>query len=135
VRGCALSAGPCRGRNVGPRRPKHSTTLVVIGARAAGVSAAIEYSDIQLDVVVLEAALQSRSQIDQISHTVRNVAPVPDANALVDVPASHLSILGDRRQLDLTGSGASSRKIPKGSFSGDVTIGRVAIARRQAEGC
>ena len=48
--------------------------VVVIGAGAAGVSAAIECFDIQLDVVVLEAASKVGGQIDQIPHTVRNVA-------------------------------------------------------------
>ena len=64
--------------------------VVVIGAGAAGVSGAIECFDIQLNVVVLEAASKVGGQIDQIPHTVRNVAPAPVGNkALVDALASH----------------------------------------------
>jgi len=75
--------------------------VVVIGAGAAGVSAAIECFDIQLDVVVLEATGKVGGQIDQIPHTVRNVAPAPEGNdALVDALAHHAAILGDRLQLD-----------------------------------
>ena len=48
--------------------------VVVIGAGAAGVSAAIECFDIQLDVLVIEATSTVGGQIDQIPHTVRNVA-------------------------------------------------------------
>ncbi len=124
--------------------------MVVIGAGAAGVSAAIECFDIQLDVVVLEAASSVGGQIDQIPHAVRNVAPAPDGNdALVDALASHASILGDRLQLDrpvtrldlddglvvagthryrarsvLVATGSRRReleKMPEGSFGGDVT--------------
>jgi thioredoxin reductase (NADPH) len=124
--------------------------VVIIGAGAAGVSAAIECFDIQLDVVLLEASSKIGGQIDQIPHTVRNVAPAPDGNpALVDALASHASILGDRLQLDwpvtrldlddglvtagsrryrarsvLVATGSRRReleKIPEGSFGGDVT--------------
>jgi thioredoxin reductase len=124
--------------------------VVVIGAGAAGVSAAIECFDIQLDVVILEAASKVGGQIDQIPHAVRNVAPAPDGNdALVEALASHASILGDRLQLDrpvtrldlddglvvagtrryrarsvLVATGSRRReleKIPEGSFGGDVT--------------
>ncbi len=85
--------------------------VVVIGAGAAGVSAAIECFDIQLDVVVLEARSKVGGQIDQIPHTVRNVAPAPDGNdALVDALARHASMLGDRLQLDQHGHRAGSRR-------------------------
>jgi hypothetical protein len=70
--------------------------VVVIGAGAAGVSAAIECFDIQLDVVVLESASKVGGQIDQIPHTVRNVAPAADGNeALVGALARHASTLGN----------------------------------------
>jgi thioredoxin reductase (NADPH) len=124
--------------------------VVVIGAGAAGVSAAIECFDVQLDVVVLEGASKVGGQIDQIPHAVRNVVVAPDGNdALVDALASHASILGDRLQLDrpvtrldlddglvvagthryrarsvLVATGSRRRelvKIPEGSFGGDVT--------------
>jgi thioredoxin reductase (NADPH) len=75
--------------------------VVVIGAGAAGVSAGIECFDIQLDVIVLECAGKVGGQIDEIPHTVRNVAPAPDGNdALVGALAHHASTLGDRLQLD-----------------------------------
>ncbi len=124
--------------------------VVVIGAGAAGVSAAIECFDIQLDVVVLEAASQVGGQIDQIPHTVRNVAVAMDGNdALVDALAHHASTLGDRLHLDqtvtrldlatglvdtgahryrtrsvLVATGSRRRELenaPDGSFGGDVT--------------
>ncbi len=71
--------------------------VIVIGAGAAGVSAAIECFDIRLDVIVLEAADKVGGQIDQIPHAVRNVAPAPDGNdALVDALTRHASMLDDR---------------------------------------
>ena len=124
--------------------------VVVIGAGAAGVSAAIECFDIKLDVVILEAAGTVGGQIDQIPHDVRNVAPAPDGNeALVEALARHASMLGDRLQLDqtvtrldlaaglvdagahryrarcvLVATGSRRRELenaPEGSFGGDVT--------------
>lgn len=124
--------------------------LVVIGAGAAGVSAAIECFDIQLDLVVLEATTKVGGQIDQIPHTVRNVATALDGNdALVDALARHASILGDRLKFDqtvtqldlatglvdagghryrtrsvLVATGSRRRELenaPDGSFGGDVT--------------
>jgi thioredoxin reductase (NADPH) len=77
--------------------------VVVIGAGSAGVSAAIECFDIQLDVVVLEAAGAVGGQIDEIPHTVRNVAPAMDGNdALIDALARHATTLGDHLQLGHT---------------------------------
>ena len=130
-------------------RVKALHDVVVIGAGAAGVSAAIECFDIQLDVVVLEAASKVGGQIDQIPHTVRNVAPAVDGNdALVGSLARHAAILGDRLQLDqnvtqldlaaglidagthryrtrsvLMATGSRRRELenaPDGSFGGDV---------------
>jgi thioredoxin reductase (NADPH) len=124
--------------------------VAVIGAGAAGVSAAIELYDIKLDVVVFEAASKVGGQIDQIPHEVRNVAPAPDGNqALVDALARHASTLDDRLHLDemvtrvdlatglvdagtrqyrarsvLLASGSRRRELenaPDGSFGGDVT--------------
>jgi thioredoxin reductase (NADPH) len=77
--------------------------VAVIGAGAAGVSAAIELVDIKLDVVVFEGAGTVGGQIDQIPHTVRNVAVAPNGNdALVHAMARHVSLLGDRLQLNHT---------------------------------
>jgi thioredoxin reductase len=124
--------------------------VVVIGAGAAGVSAAIECFDIQLDVLVLEATTKVGGQIDEIPHTVRNVATALDGNdALVDALARHASILGDRLKFDqtvtridlaaglvdadahryrtrsvLVATGSRRRELenaPDGSFGGDVT--------------
>jgi thioredoxin reductase (NADPH) len=124
--------------------------VVVIGAGAAGVSAAIECFDIQLDAVVLEAVGRVGGQIEQIPHAVRNVAPAPEGNeALVAAMGRHASILGDRLRLDqavtrvdlagglveagsqryrarsvLVATGSRRRELddaPEGSFGGDVT--------------
>ncbi len=114
------------------------------------MSAAIECFDIQLDVVVLETASEVGGQIDEIPHTVRNVAPAMDGNdALIDALSRHASTLGDRLQLDkmvtrldlaaglveagtdeyrtrsvLVATGSRRRELesaPDGSFGGDVT--------------
>ena len=75
--------------------------VVVIGAGAAGISAAIECFDIQLDVVVVEAGAKVGGQIDQIPHTVRNLAPAPVGNAaLIDALAGHATVLGEHLVLD-----------------------------------
>ena len=124
--------------------------VAVIGAGAAGVSAAIECYDIKLDVVLLESADRVGGQIDEIPHAVRDVAPAPDGNqALVDALARHASTLADRLQLDrtvtrvdlaggiieagthryrarsvLVATGSRRRELesaPDGSFGGDVT--------------
>ena len=80
--------------------------VVVIGAGAAGVSAAIECFDIKLDVIILDGAGKVGGQIDEIPHTVRNVAVASDGNdALVDAMARHASMLGDRMQLGQTVTG------------------------------
>lgn len=124
--------------------------VVVIGAGAAGVSAAIECLDIRLDVVLLEAAPAVGGQIDEVPHEMRNVATAPDGNAaLVAALSRHASILGERLHLDravtkvdveaglvvsghgrlhartlLLASGSRRRELavaPEGSFGGDVT--------------
>ena len=48
--------------------------VVMIGGGAAGVSAALECADIQLDVVLLESTAEVGGQLAEISHPVRNVA-------------------------------------------------------------
>jgi thioredoxin reductase (NADPH) len=74
--------------------------VIVVGAGAAGISAAIECSDIQLDVVVLESANEVGGQIEEIPHTVRNVVTAEEGNdRLVGALAGHASTLGDRLRL------------------------------------
>jgi thioredoxin reductase (NADPH) len=48
--------------------------VVIVGGGAAGVSAALECVDIQLDVVLLEASSALGGQLAEISHPVHNVA-------------------------------------------------------------
>jgi thioredoxin reductase (NADPH) len=48
--------------------------VVIIGGGPAGVSAALECKDIQLDVVLLEAGPALGGQLVEITHPVRNVA-------------------------------------------------------------
>ena len=48
--------------------------VLMIGGGTAGVSAALECADIQLDVVLLEATAVLGGQLAEISHPVRNVA-------------------------------------------------------------
>lgn len=57
--------------------------VVIVGGGAAGVSAALECSDIQLDVVLLEATSALGGQLAEITHPVRNVA----AGSYADGPA------------------------------------------------
>jgi thioredoxin reductase (NADPH) len=54
--------------------PERQYDIVMIGGGAAGVSAALECADIQLDVVLLEATAVLGGQLAEISHPVRNVA-------------------------------------------------------------
>jgi thioredoxin reductase (NADPH) len=69
--------------------------VVIIGGGAAGVSAALECSDIQLDVVLLEATATLGGQLAEITHPVRNVATGryadgPDLGAGLRQSAAHL---------------------------------------------
>jgi thioredoxin reductase (NADPH) len=124
--------------------------VIVIGAGAAGLSAAIECFDIQLDIVALDCARRVGGQIDQIPHAVRNVAVAQNGNdSLLGALEIHAATLGDRLQLDrmvtrldldegiveagthryrtrgvLVATGSRRREldnVPDGSFGGDVT--------------
>ena len=76
--------------------------VIVVGAGPAGVSAAIECFDVQLDVVVFEAATEVGGQIGQIPHAMRNVVTAsPGNDAVVGALAGHASTLGDRLRLGL----------------------------------
>jgi len=124
--------------------------VIVIGAGAAGVSTAIECSDIQLDVLLFESADRVGGQIEEVPHTMRNVVTSADGNdKLLAVLAQHASTLGDRLRLGepvhsldlatgrvatkdgshraksvLIATGSRRRELgiaPDGSFGGDVT--------------
>ena len=124
--------------------------VVIIGAGVAGVSAAIECADIEVDVLLLDGANHVGGQISEIPHTVRNVALAPDGNAgLVQNLARHVGTLGPRFRLNrsvtevdlddglvvagdsryrasrvLLAMGSRRRELeaaPDGSFGGDVT--------------
>jgi thioredoxin reductase (NADPH) len=72
--------------------------VVIIGGGPAGISAALECHDIQLDVVLLEAAGALGGQVTEISHSVRNVATgsYADGRALQAAIQTAAALLGDR---------------------------------------
>jgi thioredoxin reductase (NADPH) len=72
--------------------------VVVVGAGVAGTNCALECFDIQLDTVVFEAADQPGGQLDEIPHSVRNVAvgTFSDGSELRRSLVASASILGDR---------------------------------------
>ena len=53
---------------------EHQHDLVIVGGGPAGVNAALECTDIKLDVVLLESSAALGGQLAEISHPVRNVA-------------------------------------------------------------
>lgn len=71
---------------------------VIVGAGPAGVSCALECHDVQLDVVVLEAAGRPGGQLTEIHHSVRNVAAgrFADGGALREALEESAAILGPR---------------------------------------
>jgi thioredoxin reductase (NADPH) len=71
--------------------------VIVIGAGAAGISAAIECADIRLDVLVFERAERVGGQIEEVPHTMRNVVTAEMGNdKLLAELAGHAATLGDR---------------------------------------
>ena len=75
---------------------------MIVGGGVAGVSAALECSDIQLDVVLLEAGPALGGQLTEISHPVRNVASgrYADGPSLQAGLQSAADSLGDRILLE-----------------------------------
>ncbi len=76
--------------------------VVIIGGGPAGVSAALECKDIQLDVVLLEAGPALGGQLVEITHPVRNVATgwYADGRALRTALQTAAEGLGDVVRLD-----------------------------------
>ena len=132
--------------------------VAIIGAGVAGVSAAIECFDIQLDTILFEGAKKVGGQIDEIPHTVRNVAVAGAGNdGMIDALARHAATLGPRLHLDqavtqvdlddgivvagvrfrarivLLATGSTRREldgVPDGAFGGGVTY---LVERRLSE--
>lgn len=125
--------------------------LVVVGGGPAGVSAALECTDIKLDVVLLEARAMLGGQLPEITHPLRNVAtgPYSDGAALQASLQEAAGALGERARLEhpvtaaalaegwveangerfsakavLIASGSTPERLaaaPDGAFGGDVT--------------
>ena len=125
--------------------------LVIVGGGPAGVNAALECTDIKLDVVLLESSAALGGQLAEISHPVRNVATgrYTSGAALQAQLQDVAELLGDRVLLDhpvtaaelsegwveaggqrfcgraiLIATGTSPERLPvavDGAFGGDVT--------------
>jgi thioredoxin reductase (NADPH) len=71
--------------------------VVVIGGGIAGVSAALECFDIQLDVLLIEAGPAPGGQVRDIPHDVRNVVALSNGTAgLLQAVADNSARLADR---------------------------------------
>jgi thioredoxin reductase (NADPH) len=130
---------------------EHQYDVVVIGGGPAGVNAALECTDIKLDVVLLEARGALGGQLGEITHPVRNVATgrYTSGSALRAGLESVAELLGGRVRLEhpvtaaglaqgwaeaggqriggrtvLIASGTAPEHLPaapEGAFGGDVT--------------
>jgi thioredoxin reductase (NADPH) len=72
--------------------------VLVVGAGPAGMNCALECHDIQLDTVVFEATDDIGGQVNEIHHSVRNVAAgrFADGRALQEAMDESAAILGPR---------------------------------------
>jgi thioredoxin reductase (NADPH) len=95
--------------------------VIVIGGGAAGVSCALECHDIQLDVVLFEAATEVGGQLGGIPHSIRNVAAgrFADGPALRSALQESAALLGSRLVLDkpVTAVATGERRVEAGATS------------------
>jgi thioredoxin reductase (NADPH) len=102
--------------------------VIVVGGGPAGVNAALECSDIQLDVLLLEATDALGGQLTEISHPVRNVATgrYESGPALQAGLQSVAELLGDRVRVghSVTGAGLAEGWVEVGDqrFSGKAVL-------------
>jgi thioredoxin reductase len=78
--------------------PDDEHDVVIVGAGPAGVNCALECHDIQLDTVVFEATGELGGQLNEIHHSVRNVAAwrFADGRALRAAMEESAAFLGPR---------------------------------------
>lgn len=92
--------------------------VVVVGGGPAGVSAALECFDIQLDVVLLESRATLGGQLDEIGNSVRNVASgrFENGTALRCSLEAAVSLMTDRVRLSqaVTSADLSNRWVEAG---------------------
>ncbi len=104
--------------------------VVVIGGGTAGVSAALECHDIQLDVVLLEASRSLGGQLDEIGNSIRNVAAgtFENGSALRQELEASAAILGDRVNLShrVTEANLEERWVDAGGRR--LTAGAIVVA-------
>lgn len=108
--------GPQSAPQTGSQSPvttaEPQTDLVIIGGGVAGVSAALECTDIKLDVVLLEARAALGGQLAEITHPVRNVATgrYSDGPALQASLQDAAAVLGERTKLGHAVTAASLKE-------------------------